>query len=117
MSMRTVNGDVVLPSSARGAGTYTAGPLVYGPGVADLLVLTHISAVSGTSPTLVVSVEQSADGSSWSAVTGAASATLSAVGNSMINASVTQPYVRVSAVVAGTTPSFTFRVAVLVFGE
>lgn len=113
MSMRRVNGDVVL-SGTRTA-TDSSPAIDSGPGVADVLVLVHVTAVAGTSPTLVVSVEQSNDGSSWSAVAGSAAPTLNAVGNAVCNAAVSQRFARVVATVGGTTPSFTFRAAAMVF--
>jgi hypothetical protein len=118
MSMRSVNGDVALPSAARGTGTHTSSSIDSGPGVSDILVMVHVTAASGTTPTLAVSIEQSNDGSSWAAVTGGATAVnLTAAGNATINAAIPQRFVRVVATVGGTTPSFTFRVAALVFAE
>lgn len=116
MGLRNALGDLALPSAARGAGTYQSGP-VANPGVAaDVLLLVHVSATSGT-PTLNCSLEQSDDGASWSAVPGSGAAQLTAAGNAVANARPTASYVRVTATVAGTTPSVTFRVAVLVIPE
>lgn len=114
MSMRQVNGDVAL-SGVKTGGTYQSAPLDSGPGVADVVVFTSVSAVSGTSPSLVVSIEQSDDGSSWAAVVGGAAAAQSAVGSGYCNAPITQRFARVTATVSGTTPSFTFRSVALVF--
>lgn len=116
MSMRQVNGDVAL-SGTRTAGTHQSAPIDTGSGVGDVLVMTHVTVASGTSPTLIVSVEQSADGASWAGVTGGTAATLTAAGSGFCNVQVSQKFVRVVATVAGTTPSFTFRTAVLVFAE
>lgn len=109
-------GDVALPSAARGAGTFTSGPIANAGTAADVLLMVHVSAVSGT-PTLNVSLEQSADGSSWSAVTGSGITQLTAAGNAVAFASITANYVRVTSTVAGGTPSVTFRAAVLVIPE
>lgn len=116
MTMRQVNGDVAM-SGTKTAGTYNSNPVDTGSGVGDVVVMTHVTAASGTSPTLIVNVDQSNDGSSWAAVTGGTAATLTAVGSGFCNVQVSQKFVRVTAVVAGTTPSFTFRTAVLVFAE
>lgn len=116
MGLRAVQGDVALPSAARGAGTYVSGP-VANPGVAsDVVLLVHATATSGT-PTLNASLEESTDGTSWTAVPGSSIAQLSAAGNASANARITKPYVQVTSVVAGTTPSVTYRAAVLVIPE
>lgn len=117
MTWRSIVGDAVLPSAARGAGTFNSAALDFGPGVNDCLVLVHITAMSGTTPTLTVAIEQSTDGSAWTAINGGGVAALSAVGNATLNAATPQRFVRISAVVAGTTPSVTFRVAVVAFGD
>lgn len=116
MGLRAVQGDQAIPSAARGAGTVVSGP-VANPGMAtDVLLLVHVSATGGT-PTLNASLEQSNDGTSWTAVPGSAIAQLTAAGNAMANAQVTQQLVRVTATVAGTTPSVTYRASVLVVPE
>jgi hypothetical protein len=62
-----------------------------------------------------VSLEESADGSSsWTAVTGSSTAQLTGAGNALAFAAAGKAFVRVTATVAGTTPSFTFKAAVLV---
>jgi hypothetical protein len=116
MSFRSVIGDValagVLPAGANNS------PAVGVPGsVADVVVMVHVSAVSGTTPTLNVTLEQSADGSTgWTAVTGGAVTQLTAAGSALANAAVTQPYIRVVATVGGTaSPTVTGRVALLAF--
>lgn len=116
MSFRAVIGDVPL-SGVLSAGANTSSPVSAPGGAADVLVMVHVSAVSGTSPTLNVTLEQSADGSSgWTAVTGGVVAQLTAAGSGMANAAVTQSYIRVVATVGGTaTPTVTGRVALVVF--
>lgn len=114
MSQRFALGDVAL-SGALGAGTHNS-PALGAPGaVADVLLMVHVTAASGTSPTLTVSVQESADGVTWTAVPGGAAAALTAAGSATANVAVTQAFARVSAVIGGTTPSFTFRASVLVF--
>ena len=118
MSMRQVDGDVVL-NGALPSGVSTSPTVAFGPTVADLLVMIHVTALTGTGPTLLVQIQQSADGSTgWTTITGADSASITAVGNSVTNARLTMPYVRVIATVGGTaTPTVTARVAVMVFAE
>ena len=108
--MRSTVGDTVLPLAARGAGTHT-GVIQAGPtAAADTVLFIHVSAVAGTSPIMTVALEQSTDGSTWTAVVGSTSATITAVGGYTVNAATPQPHVRVTSTVAGTTPSFTYRV-------
>lgn len=116
MGLRTTLGDLALRSEARTAGTYVSGPVATAGLAADVMVLVHASATSGT-PTLNVALEESADGVSWSAVPGSAAPQLSAAGNAMSNARPTANYVRVTSTVAGTTPSVTYRVSVVVIPE
>lgn len=85
-------------------------------GAADVLLSIHVTAVTG-SPTLDASLEESADGTSWSAVPGSSVAQLTAVGNRLAYAAVTKNYVRVTSTVAGTTPNVTYRAAVWIRPE
>ncbi|MGW1595252.1 hypothetical protein [Streptomyces sp. NPDC002343] len=112
MGLRNVQADVALASAARSAGTFTSGPVAAAGGAADVLLTVHCTAASGTTPTLDASLEESADGSSWTAVPGSAITQLTATGNRVAYAAVTKNYVRVTSTVAGTTPSVTYRAAV-----
>jgi len=114
MGLRATRGDVALPLAARGAGTFTSGPIANAGEAGDVVLLVHCTAATGTTPTLNVSLEESTDAATWTAVTGSGAAQLTAAGNAVANASPTKPFVRVSAVVAGTTPTVTFRAAVLI---
>lgn len=112
MGARPVLGDIALASAARTAST-TSGP-VAAAGQATVAVLAvHCTAASGTTPTLDVSLEESADGDSWSAITGSGITQLTAAGNKMATALVTKNYVRAAVTIGGTTPSFTFSASVL----
>lgn len=112
--LRLVEGDVALIAAARGSGTVTSGPIASSGIASDVLLAVHCSAASGTTPTLNVSLEESNDGSSWSAVTGSGIAQLTAAGNALAYATATKPYMRVTSTVGGTTPSFTFKATVLI---
>lgn len=112
MAARPVLGDVALASAARTAST-TSGP-VAAAGQATVAVLAvHCTAASGTTPTLDASLEESADGSSWTAVTGSGITQLTAAGNRLATGLVTKNYVRVTVTIGGTTPSFTCSASVL----
>lgn len=114
MALKPAFSDVALASAARGSGTYTAGPIAAAGQASDVILMVHCTAASGTSPTLNASLEESNDGSSWTAVTGSAITQLTAAGNAMSNAQATKQYVRVTSTVAGTTPSFTYRASLLI---
>ena len=116
MSVRAVVGDVAL-SGSFGSGTHVSAPLANGPGIGDVILGVHVTAMTGTSPAVVVSVEQSVDGSTWTAVAGATTASITAVGNVTCIAGISQNFARVKAVVSGTTPNVTLRVMALVFAE
>lgn len=115
--LESASGDLALTLTAQGAGTVTSGPITSAGKAGHVLLMVHVSAITGTTPTLNVSLEQSADGVSWGALTGAAAPQLTAAGNAVAYGFPTANYVRVSAVVAGTTPSVTAKVATLFFGD
>ncbi len=115
--MESAQGDLALTLTAQGAGTVTSGPITSAGKAGHVLLMVHVSAITGTTPTLNVSMEQSADGTSYSAIAGSAAAQLTAVGNAVAYAFPTANYVRVTATVGGTTPSVSARVAVMTFGD
>lgn len=113
--LKLVQGDTAFPAAARGSGTVTSGPIAASGVANDVVLAVHCTAASGTTPTLNVSLEESADGStSWTAVTGSGITQLTAAGNAVAFATPTKSFVRVTATVAGTTPSFTFKAVVLI---
>jgi len=73
-------------------------------------VLLDITAVSGTTPSLTVTVETSADGSTW--FTHTAFSAKTATGKDIQKLGNLGSYLRVSYAISGTTPSFTFSVVV-----
>lgn len=112
MGLRPVMGDVALASALRGANTYVSGPIANAGQASWVTLSVHATAVGGT-PTLNASLEQSANGTDWSAITGSGIAEMSAAGNDVATALVTANYVRVTATVAGTdTPTVTFAACV-----
>jgi hypothetical protein len=102
--------DVLVASAARTT-TGNSGPL--GPGfgaISTMRVQLNVTAASGTTPSLAVLVEDSLDGTNWNTIGTFAAKTTAA--REVIN--VSAPFtdtVRVSWVVSGTTPSFTFDVS------
>lgn len=102
-------GDPVtlVPDAARG--TAGSGPGAAMGEAATLRVDLVVSAVSGTTPALTVTLEHSPDGQDWSTHSAFAAAT--AAGTQRKVAAGLDRYIRCSWNVTGTTPSATFRVA------
>jgi hypothetical protein len=106
---------IVMPMTAQGAGTYTSGPIANSGQAGVIIAAIHISAVTGSTQTLITKLQSSPDAATWTDIPGSTSATLTAVGNTMVNAFVDDDYVQVSATVGGTgTPVVTFKVTCLV---
>jgi hypothetical protein len=105
--------DTALASAGRAAGTFVSGPIANAGQATDVILLVHASASSGT-PTLDASLEESNDLSSWTAIPGSAITQLTAAGNRVSNGLATKQYVRVTSVVAGTTPNVTYRATLIV---
>lgn len=105
--------DLVAASASANSGAISS-PQEGGP----VLFAAHVTAATGTTPTLDVSLEQSANGSSgWAAVPGSALTQITAAGHRVGFAAPTQSYVRVVATIGGTTPAITGRIAVIVFAD
>lgn len=118
MGLRLAQGDLALTLAAAGSGVVTSGPVASAGAAADVILLVHTTAATGTGPTLTCSLEESDTGSGgWTAVPGSSTAAVAGVGNGMANARVTKNYVRVSATVGGTTPAVTGRASVLMFAD
>ena len=112
MAVRPILGEVAFAPAARTASA-TGGPVAAAGQATAVVLAVHCTAASGTTPTLDVALEESADGASWSAITGSGITQLTAVGNRLATALVSKNYVRVAATIAGTTPSFTFGATLL----
>ena len=79
----------------------------------DVVFLLDSAAGTGTSPTLDVTIEDSADNSSFAAITGAAFTQVVDAASAqklVVNKDSARRYVRIKYTVGGTTPSFTFSV-------
>lgn len=80
----------------------------------DLLLLLDSSVGTGTSPTLDVTLEESSDDSTFTALSGSAFSQVTDSSASQqklaINKDAAKRYVRVKYTLGGTTPSFTFSV-------
>jgi len=79
----------------------------------DVVFLLDSAAGTGTSPTLDVTIEDSADDSSFAAITDAAFTQVTGTASArklVVNKDSARRYVRVKYTIGGTTPSFTFSV-------
>jgi hypothetical protein len=79
----------------------------------DVVFLLDSAAGSGTSPTLDVTIEDSADNSSFAAISGAAFTQVTGTASAqklVINKDSARRYVRVKYTIGGSSPSFTFSV-------
>lgn len=116
MSLRTVSGDIALPfATARAAGNYSSGPIANPGATSDVVALVHCTAITGTSPTVDVVLQTSPDNSTWTSVTGGATAQLTAAGNAVAYARCDAEYIQVKATIGGTaSPTADFQVAVMV---
>lgn len=116
--LQFAQGDIALTLTAAGAGTTKSGGVGASGTAACVLVLVHCTALTGTTPTLDVSLEESTTGeSAWTAVASSSTPQITAAGNFMAFAVPAKNFVRVSATVAGTTPSATAKVAILAFAD
>lgn len=105
----------VVPSAARttsaDSGAINAGGSVRFQPIDSVSLLVDVTAVSGTGPTLDLSVEWSHDGTTWAPAEPADDFTqITAVGSVVKNFSLKMPIYRVVWTIAGTTPSFTFSI-------
>jgi hypothetical protein len=110
------------PSGTVGSAARTTGGQSAGDGVTDnaalLAVLVNVSAVSGTSPSLTIGVQWSADGGATWADADPVD-TFTAITAAGVKAKTFQrksPMHRITWAITGTTPSFTFDVKTWPFG-
>lgn len=116
-ALRTVLAEMALTSATQAPGTFVSGP-VANPGYAMWVdASVHVSAVTGTSPTLDVKLESSPDNTTWTAIPGATATQLTAAGNARVSAFVNSEYVRVSSTVGGSSTTVTYAVAAVVIPE
>lgn len=116
--LTSAQGDIALTLTAQGAATVKSAPFGAAGSAAYVLVMVHCTAITGTTPTLDVSLEESITGETgWTAVAASGTPQITAAGNYLAFAVPARNFVRVSATVAGTTPSVTAKAAVMVFAE
>lgn len=100
--------DVAIESaSAKTITGVSAGVEIADRGVARLLL--NVTAASGTTPTLNVTMQTSSDNATWRSLGTFAQKT--AAGSERLSFNGLDKFVRASWVIAGTTPSFTFSIS------
>lgn len=106
-----VEGDAVVlhPSAARTANGSGSAVAVDTKHTARLSL--EVTAATGTSPSLTVTIEHSADGTTWAAHPQGAFAAATAPGTQRKVLSGLDRFVRAAWAITGTTPSVTFAVA------
>ena len=92
-------------SSAARTSTTASSTFTFGD-VINLNFYLNVTAVSGTTPSMTVTIQDSPDGTNWYTLVAftAATATTSEVKRTTNNGK----YIRANAVISGTNPSFTF---------
>jgi hypothetical protein len=116
--LQLAQGDLALTLTAQAGATVKSGPVGAAGSAAFVLMMVHCTAITGTTPTLDVSLEESTSGeTAWTAVAASGTSQITAAGNFVAFAVPTKNFVRVSATVAGTTPSVTAKVAILAFAD
>lgn len=101
----------VIPSAARTATFQTA---TFGSNFRNMQFGLEVTAASGTTPTLNIDVEHSVDGTVWHVV-GSFVEVTSAPDFEFLPQTAEADLWRLNCTIAGTTPSFTFVVRVLLF--
>lgn len=114
--MQLAEGDSAIVLSAAAA-TVSSGPIAAAGQAAYVLGMAQVTAITGTSPTATFSFDESSDGTTWTAMTGATTAALSAAGCAVFCGRATKNFVRVTVTIAGTTPAVTGMAAVIAFPE
>lgn len=106
---------IVIGTNGAITATQTSAKISTG-GYGNAKAFLNITAVSGTSPTLVVKFQESADGINFVDVPSGAFSSQNATGVNELLLSNVGPYLRAVQTVGGTTPSFTYDLSVAGIG-
>jgi len=106
-----MSANTLVASAARTA-TGNSGAIAVGSGAANLELELVVSAASGTTPTLTLSIQWSVDGTNFGSNDASADsfAQVTAAGSVVKSVPVRAPYMQLTWTIGGTTPSFTFTV-------
>jgi hypothetical protein len=101
----------LAPQTITTSSNGSSGDMINGDG--PCFAIQQVGTVSGTNPTLAGKIQESADGSSWSDISGATFTSVTASSNyQCINFERTKRYVRYVGTVGGTSPSFAVAVVI-----
>jgi hypothetical protein len=115
--MSTASGDTALSLAAQAA-TVSSGSIAAAGGAGYVLGMAQVKTITGTTPTVVFSLDESDNGSTgWTAMLGATTASITAAGSAVFFGRPAKQYVRVTATIGGTTPAITGEVAVIAFAD
>lgn len=107
--------DLALASAARTTSSTIGLPNLGGP-AAVVVIEVNVTAVSGTTPTLQVALEDTFDGTNWNNVSNVSGSNITTTGRVVKRLNLQDTpcteNVRLSWTIGGTTPSFTFSVNV-----
>jgi len=95
----------ILASAARGTSGVTNGYNF--EDAIELIIFAEVSAASGGSPTLDITIQTSHDNTNWASLS--TFTQITAASNSIKAVTNYGKYIRASYTIAGTTPSFTFK--------
>ncbi len=104
--------SIVKGSAGAVTATQTSGKINAGGYGASVKAFLNISAVSGTSPTLLIAFQDSPDNANWYPITGGAFSSQTATGQNTLTLTNVGPYLRAVQTLGGATPSFTFDLSV-----
>lgn len=118
---RWIRGDSKTLKASGAETVSTTGTGLEGGGHGSLAVIVDVTAASGTTPTLLVDIEGSDDGTNWAVIgtIGSNGYRTGSVGTAPANITATGTHraflpaarhVRYKSTIAGTTPSFTYSV-------
>jgi hypothetical protein len=110
MLNRSFTEQYVVPSATKTATGNDTGQAL-GGAFNNIALYVNVTAASGTTPTLVVKLQDSPDGTNWYDITGATTASLTTTGAVAVRTTVACGHsIRAVWTIGGTTPSFTFSV-------
>jgi hypothetical protein len=105
----SIYGEPVTLHASQARTSTGSGAAVFTKDAGVVRLLLDVTAASGTTPSMTVTLEQSRDGSTWRTVSSFAAKTTT--GQEALSAGGLDRYIRVSWTISGTTPSFTFSVS------
>ena len=104
--------STVVPVGTIATATNTPTKIVNAGGYGTAVAYLTVSAASGTTPSMTVKFQDSADQTNWVDVPSGAFSAVTTTGTSRLVLSNVGPYLRIVETITGTSPSFTHSVKV-----